>query len=677
VPNIVAIVSDDKIRKQIQEYCAELPGDNIPVVTFKSAAEFEAVYFKPRVGKVEGAPDESAAPVTSVAIEIKPLKHVHVLIFAADSISEKVPHWTSQTIRKLKDFGYWPEGNRSRLILLKYEDDNISKLDVLLPELDDLIYLPLDRLIFLQKTEIIMNLPKKTKGSFLFTQEFKQEIEISKIAKLELASDVGFAVRNPVPIKSGIRAKFYIQLPGEKEMVRFFAKSVRSVAHADLPGQFLSYFSFFGLRKQELTKIRQWLGKTKHYKPLKNEDRKIFKLDLANLFIPNSVKRIRDVVIIDPSDDLTLQLSAQITKEMDCCQVTTQSSYTYFVHKYLKDGDVMSSAENLPRPTKAEDFPNAAVTLRINSTTKNLVDMSFMPTANQMFLGQLATDLFHAGTEDWWKLFKSADNDLILDESIELLKEKKSRSKVVIAGGSSEHQFAVRITFDPTKDPEVFSLSITPVNAKEMVDHLGSPSSLLGIDTVIIDAAFIPSDFNAWLEYLRTTAHQKGLLPNPESLKIILMTEREDKLDRSWLDCPQVVGLLVKPIDSRQLLFLLSEALNNSYTAYEFKNIGWANALSNCHMSREMELEALSEFGATLKSATPFQPGSFFFLRKSIFDQAPNNCLAARVYACEPHASEKEFFSVHVIYYGINDSFLKYARTWIRENYAASKAQAG
>src|SRR5262249_8081706 len=155
-----------------------------------------------------------------------------------------------------------------RLVMLKYEDDGIGKLDVIHPLLDDLIYLPLDRLIFLQKLEILLHLPKRVKPTYLFNQEVKQDIEISKVAKLDRLSDVGLAIRNPVPLKKGLPGHFYMILPGEKARLEVRGKVFRSEPHPEFPGQFLVYFTFFGLAKSSLTAIRRTLSKANRYQSL-------------------------------------------------------------------------------------------------------------------------------------------------------------------------------------------------------------------------------------------------------------------------------------------------------------------------------------------------------------------------------------------------------------------------
>ena len=270
----------------------------------------------------------------------------------------------------------------------------------------------------------------------------------------------------------------------------------------------------------------------------------------------------------------------------------------------------------------------------------------------------------------------STDNDLILESALELANEGRATSKLIVVNGPEADRFAIRLKVSPDKPGETHLVELCPVTAAEMADKLGAPP-METMDAMLIDVAFIPKEFAGWIEYLRQGAAQSGLIKRPDDLRVILMTDREDKLERSWLDSPNVIGLLIKPLDTRHLAFLLSEALRNPYTAYHFGNIGWASTLVNSHMSREIEMETVSEYGATFKSATPFRPGSFFFLRKSIYDNAPGQCLSARVYFCEPHPSERNYFQVSVLYYGINDAFLRFVRTWIRENYAQSKAQGG
>lgn len=691
MPNIVVIASDERNRRQIEQFVGQMANAETRIATFKDASEFESVYF-PSALEVHANPvstpkdsestDPSAATDANAekkpednVVDLRLFSTVHIVIFSIDAITDKVHPWTASVLRRMKERGYWPENNRTRLILLKYEEDSLTKVDLLLPEIDDMIYEPLDRLIFLQKLEMILGLPKKVKGNYLFSQPVEQEIEISKICKLEKFNDIGLAVRNPLPLMPGLRAKFYVQLPGEKDIIRFFAKAVKSVPHPNLPQHYLCYFTFFGLRKKEIQKIRQWLTKIFHFKSLMHEDRKKFELKSDDLMAMEMAGPVRNVVLIDSSEEQLVTVSKQIQGEMSHVQITTETSYAYFVHKYLLSGP--PAGEMPPKATRAEQIPNGALRFRVNAESMNLATSNYEPKENDLFFGHPGPLHFKLGASDWWKLIKTQENELILQSALTILKEKKSTNKVTTIADAAGEKHAVKFRILPDADETYFNFEMLPVSPEEMADKLGGSASLSSIDTLVIDAAFVPENFDEWLMNLKSAVMQKGHVKRPEDLKIILTSERENRLERSWLDCPNVVGFVLKPFETRQLLSTLSLSLSNPYTAYTFDNLGWADTGTNIHMSREIVIEAVSEFGATLRSPTPFKPGSYFFLRKMIFDHAPNQCMAARVYFCEPHPKEKGQFEISVLYFGINDAFLKFARTWIRDNYAHSKAQGG
>ena len=195
------------------------------------------------------------------------------------------------------------------------------------------------------------------------------------------------------------------------------------------------------------------------------------------------------------------------------------------------------------------------------------------------------------------------------------------------------------------------------------------------LHALVVESNFVPEDPANWIEGVRQQAAQTGAASTPEQVKFFIIADAEPRALEAWLKCKDVLGVFLRPVDNRQLLFLLSEHLPNKHTVYNFNNLGWSAPALTVHVSKSVELEALSEFGATLKSPQKMASGTMIYLRKSIFDSAPNECLAARVYACEEHPKEKGLYLVYTTYFGINDGFLKFARTWIRENYATQKSK--
>lgn len=685
MPNIVVVAKDDRVRRQIEQYLNELNQEDIRFATFKRVEEFEALYYKDRSSPTPPPPDPNAPPADPKAapppeppkeeeIDLRLFSDVHLVIFALDSIGgTKSSQFIDRVRQNLKKFKHMPEGNQQRYVLMKYEDDGISKLDLLHPALDDLIYLPLDRLIFLQKIEILLALPKLATPSFLFNQEVKHPIEISKIVKLDRLSDVGMAIRNPVALKRGLPGKFYLTLPGEKNRLEIRGKVIRCEPHPEHPGQFLVYFGFFGLAKTSLTAIRRALAKAPRYQSLRSEDREIVRFKPDDLFATEESSRSFTLAVIDPDEAASNNLAQQLTKEMDRLHVVTESSYSLFLYKYFSPTGTISK-ESPPRPTDTSDFYAAPISMSISASDLKCLSVDPGPTEADMFLGHLAKDIF--GSPDrWLSLLQDKESKLIMEEALQLASKGRVLEKLLCIQDSKNERRAVNFKIYKSSAEHIVTVEISPAGLDDIMAKMTSEDASKSLDVMIVEAGFVPEDATAWIEGLRLRALQLNLVKDPAALKFLFVAENDSRASEQWLNSPDILGLFIKPVDSRQMLYFLSEILGNNNTLFHFDNLGWSSPGISIHVAKQVALEALSEFGATLFSKQKIAPGSVFYLRKSIYDNAPNACLAARVYVCNDHPSEKDAFQVYATYFGINEAFLKYARTWIRENYAQQKSQ--
>ena len=128
------------------------------------------------------------------------------------------------------------------------------------PVVDDLIFKPLDRSVFLQKVEILTaDSPAKLKPTFLFRQKVDLGIEIGKDAVIDEVSEFAVALRNPSLIKSGTYAAIHSTLFGEGDLARVIGRAYYGEPHPDIEGQSLVYFGFFGLKAEQLTKLRKFV----------------------------------------------------------------------------------------------------------------------------------------------------------------------------------------------------------------------------------------------------------------------------------------------------------------------------------------------------------------------------------------------------------------------------------
>jgi hypothetical protein len=693
--NVVAVVKDDRVRRQIEQFLNDLGMDDLRYATFATVEEFYAKYFRdkpkapppppptgalPPTGTEGTAAAGGAEPATAPApVEDRPpdvedfkvFDQLHVIIFALDTIGEKPSPWIDKIKLNLKRYRKWPETNQLRMLMLKYEEDGINKVDLLHPSLDDIIFIPLDRLVFLQKMQIFLGLPKIVKPSFLFNQEVKSEIEISKLAKLDRLSDVGLAIRNPVPLKKGLPGHFYITLPGEKNKIEIRAKVLRSDPHPEIPGQFLVYFSYFGIPKATLTLIRKVLSKSARYTSLLRDDREAFRFKPNDPFLTPEQAKVFGVAVIDLDENLARGLAQSLTKDMDRLKVISESSYSLFLHKYFEPS-AQSGSSDIPSPTEDEDLYKQPVILTLNVSDMKMAGVLPTPNQGDKFLGHDALEIF-SKPERWLDLMSEKASRLLMEEAIQLVLKGRPSEKLLILTDAAGERRALNFRFAKGPNEQMVIASLTPASMSDIVTKLNSEERNKNLEVLIVDSNFVPADPMAWLDGMKSRAVNVGLIQNPSQLKFFVLAETEAQISPNWINVPDILGVSLKPVDNRQLIFLLSEALGNRNTIYHFDNLGWAQPNLSIHVAKDIMLEALSEFGATLKSAHKLVPGSVIYLRKSIFENAPSQCLSARVYHCEDH-TDKGFYRVLSTYFGINDSFLKFARTWIRENYANLKS---
>lgn len=662
------MAQDDRVRRQIEQYLGELGMDDLRFATFRYVKEFTELYFRDRTND---PPPEAPAEGEDAkdGAELKLFSEVNMIIFALDTIGEKSGSWIDKLKADLVRFKYWPENGRTRMVMLKFEEDGVGKLDVLHPNLDDLIYLPIDRLVFLQKVQILINLPRRVSAKFLFNQEFKYPIEISKITKIDRLSDVGLAIRNPVPLQKGLPGHFYLNLPGEKTRLEVHAKVIRSVPHPDYPGQHLVYFTYFGLPKAALTLIRRLLAKAPRYQSLLTDDREKFRENLPTFFGDNDVASF-SAVVLDPDEGSARNVAQAIAKDMTGVQAVHETSFQHFFNHYFDSKDAADKVP--PKPTTAADFFHTPIELSISVDDLKCFSVNPGPNEPDKFLGHSAMMIF-GDHEKWLTLIEDKSSRLVIQEAAQLANRGHGVEKLLNMRDADGAMRALLMKFSQGATENFVTVTINPASDSDILSRTSLQKTEGRLDALIVDTKFTPEDIAPWMEGIRQRAAQQELTKKPEDLKFFFISDTESTPSAHWLNARDALTLINKPVDLRQLMFLISETLPNKNTIYTFDNLGWSSPGLSVHVAKDVELEALSEYGATLKSQQRIAPGTMIYLRKSIFDNAPNQCLAARVYACEDHPNDKGFHVVYATYFGINDAFLKFARTWIRENYAHQK----
>lgn len=597
--------------------------------------------------------------------------HVDLIIFGINSIlGSSSLDWVTKTATLLKKAHLWPEENRPRFIVTRYEEDAKEKSNFSHPFIDDMLCLPFDRLIFLQKVEVALALPKKTSPSFLFVQEANESIEIAKRVVIEKFSDMGFAMSNPAPLLPGTPAHFYFQYPGQTPLQDIDAKVTLSLPHPEKDDEHLVFFHFFGLKKERLKDVRAYLGRDSGYKSVLNPNTDEFAYNPDNIFISEEDKKQKTVVVIDPEEKSCQSTTETINDQLGNVRTVSDTSFYMFFKNYVSKE---AESDKAP-PSTPDDFFKNPISLLINLEDERIQMPLTPPNDEDLLFGYEAKALF-SDPQGWLKLFQNEISRKILTESLRLIKSTNRAQKLIevtTQDGSLKNTACEFILEDGGLS---FRINISPPDSKTLLGKKIEP--LASLEALVIDYHLLPENIDAFMTGLKDSLDKEGIPSPKEGPALIVTTEDSKFVKTKGLMSSRAFALLYKPVETRRLSYLISQAIGSPFTINSFENIGWKTDKVPAKLARPAQVVEFSEFGATVKLSKKLKLGSMFYLFKSIYSNAPGQNLCCRVYSSEENDAEKGTFLNHMVYFGITDNFLKFIRSYIREAYASKKESEG
>jgi hypothetical protein len=599
-------------------------------------------------------------------VEIKPVLLVLFRYTSLKAIDTKA--WVTRTSALLKKVGRWPEGGRPKFIAIRYDEDPKEKAEFNHPFIDDLICQPFDRLIFLQKIEITLALPKKASPTHLFVQAASDAIEISKKAKIERVSDLGIATANPIPLTPGTVGHFYFKFSGQKNLLDVYGKVFSSIPHPERPGESLVYFNFFGLNRNMNKEFKNYLTRDTGYKNLVDNDPKNFAYNPDNIFLTDEQKRRKTIVVLDVDENVLKNAGEYLKTDIGNVDVVTEDTYYGFFKRYL---EANINADKAP-PVKAEDFYAESVSVIVNMGDSSLQMPLQPPTETDLFIGHEAQKMFNDKL-GWLKLFEGNWKDL-LNECLHLLQITKRIYKnfeLKSAAGDLK-TVAIEFILEENKQSARINFKVPDMKIQRKPNQLAKLESL---ECIMIDYSMLPDDIDRFINNLKEAAEKLKLRMPAGGPKLIVTAAENQKVDFDKLLKVNVYAFMYKPLEIRRTLYFATQALESPYSLYLFDNISWKIDNISAKIARPARLTEMSEFGATIKTEQPLKPGTMLYLFNSIFTNAPDSNLCVRVYFSEEDSEEPGTYINSVVYFGITDAFLKFTRAYIRETYATNKTK--
>lgn len=595
--------------------------------------------------------------------ELDLLSSIDLVIFKNGLVEKSTADWVTSTRNHLKANEFFPKDDITRFIVTKYEDDGVPKSKMFHPHIDDLITLPLDRLLFLQKLDIILNLPENRKPRYLFLQTVEKDIEISKQSRLEKFNDLSIAISNPIPLKPGLASTFFFKFPNSDELMRVVTKSSISEAHPTETKLHIVNFDYFGCPKDTHIKIKTYLRNINEYKEILSFDEQDFAYYPENIFLTDEQKRMKTVLILDTDEQLRKQIKNSILENMQQVRIVEESSYYLFEKKYLL------SEEEESVPLREHEIFDKKIVWKIDSKSFNFSNTVTEPKDGDMICGKLAKDFF-LGPKEWKYLFEEGVSQDLLLENLSQLKMKEESSFLVDIRHADRSKRLASVTL--RHDINKIEICVAPPEPDALKGDI-----LESVDTIILNHRMLPTEFDTWYEELNKRLAKRHLNITGAPIKLIVFADTKSlSAERfNWLLEKKVESLILTPIDTKALCFHLSKVLNNNFTKYNPDNIGSYHVRWPAYVAKKAKLIAISEFGCTVHSKKPLKVGTIVFLHGFIYEKAPGQNLCAKMYSCEENPSDEGGYICYFTYFGINDSFLKYTRNWIRENYAQQKSR--
>lgn len=655
--NIVVISNDMKIQRQVVTYLRELDKTH-HVRTFERGEDFLRKY---TMNPVETDEEND---------EALNLPFIDFVIFQSGAVDKRIRSWTEFCDDFLKQYSLYPSGEKTKFIGLRYDDDGSTWRELHHPQIIDIFLLPLDRLLVLQKLEILLNLPEIVSPSYLFSQNVDLPIEVSKQSTIEGLSENSMVIRNPVPLKPGVPSHVFFTipegLPYAGTVFNVFGKTFHSEPHPEFPGNYRVYLSFFGLSKDLGTKLRALLSRTPRYNYFKQADASQFKFDPRNIFVSDEDKEVKNIVVLDLEREQAIGIADKLITEVGNLEIFACSSYYRFQEAHF----LSEEEREMGQPARAADFPASEVKFTISKEEWEVTVPPADLKATDELLGHNIPELF-AKPDGWQAMFQDLYHANILSETLraaELEKMLRTNIEAQSVDGSS-----LIIAMEIVVEGENLAITLKPPVAQQ--EHGKYRNPLERIDMMFINSHLIPRDVEGWLERFEEKFKENRLgksLP-----KIVVMADSEETA-LSPLRCMGLpfYGYIEYPVNMHQVAFTCATGIHSKFSRYTIENLNYADIRLPVYLAKHAMLEGLSEFGSSVVMSQPIADGALLYLHGSIFENAPGGHLCARFYLSEPHPENKDKYRCHFLYYAIDDAFLKYTRNFIREQYTSGKEEA-
>ena len=533
--------------------------------------------------------------------------------------------------------------NPTAFVLTAFEDPLIKVRELRNRILANLIFKPFDRLILFQHLVNAIDGHKPPSQSAFEQQKFSAAIEMLKDVPVTVLSELGMLTRSSREIKPGATAKYYGSAfaAGAKRSV--MARTVECKPHPDFPNEFEVTTAFFGLENDQISAIRRklsqpatassksWIHRSDDREPvnflmIEPED------ETRSYFVDGFKNRFKNTEFVFYQDLVELLL------ELDPKSVPQEA-----MPKAFEKGNEIDF-----------EFDSAArVMLNSSQPTAFGVSLDVMRAKPNWFQNRL-DEKSKASFRNWLQNPATA-------VALKLLVGDKTF-------------FVKPVAFQKT-DKKI-SIKLQEMSQAERMEYIKSSGRLPAkVDFFVVSNLFFEGSTGEKWKLLKELIQNRTLQKHAPHLIMLSGKKFTDDELRSFSE--PVSDIFFKPIDRVYVfkkLSFLCPLLRISEEELKVTSLQWNDTIKAASPAKTTEV---TEAGLGLSYNRSIELGEFreFLLWTPYEIDSPE--LWAQCNYVEENPAEKGSFNCQFVFFGVSDPVLKAVRIWIRDNYIATKEQAG
>lgn len=695
---IVIVEQDSIVSNGLLKTMDGFSGEKIRSDIFANMEDFNKKYFesdKSALDDSEIVTENTKSFLTETEIH----KNVDLLIIADEYLGDDPAGGIQFLLNKFKDHGFSVDKTPTQIMVLGYYYEDLHLKNYEHNGVVDFLFKPVDNQLFLQKLEIAFNLGKKVEASYLAKANIEEPISIGKLGKIEELSEFGLAIRNPRPIKPGQFARFYSKVFFCTESPSLLARCYMNIPHPEVPNEFLSYFSYFGIRREQLLNIRKSM-----HKDLQLQKSFLHADAVQEMELVDNTSRKKDIVVIDNDPN-----SASVIKEVyegafKNVEVHSFNSYTTFVQQVLNaqaqknpldefnklhrlgiyskvDAEVEKKTKKKKQKNEDENVPQLSeryravpmedkLIIEINKDEKKLFRISMQQGKEYACFGYTFAQLKE--DPDLWRNFVHEYSSDEFDEFLEI--SFAGQQGRMDFWGVSEDTSPARIRVEAQNKPNSVQFTISDVTHTYKPDRKAQEKgSFKKIYAIYIDGGMVRSDDKStFITNLKSMIKKAGLKPKKRKTKVNILGLEDGETRSSLFELEEVDDFFYRPLDRNLIqqkmmlyIFPFEQELSGNQMEY----------FSNSHdvvLSTYVDMKEVSEHGIAIQYKIPFKEGTFMRFISKIFYLDNGDPLIGRCYFSEKMEDGEGYIS-YFEFFGVTDEVFKRIRVWIRESYVESK----